>query len=88
MFISFEAFLIIEIYASYMMALAGVELQTLVFEPDALITWPVKFHLTLIKKNCQNEVHRKSRVFIEEAELWLADVTLIGYLPITARLLL
>ena len=30
---------IIEVYASYMMALAGVELETLVSEPDALDFW-------------------------------------------------
>ena len=45
------------------MALAGVELETLVSEPDALTT------LTLIKKDRHNGEHRKDRVFIEGAEL-------------------
>ena len=48
-----------------MMALAGVELDTLVSEPDALTT----FRLTLIKKDRQNVELRKGRVFIEGAEL-------------------
>ena len=39
------------------MALGGIELQTLVSEPDAL------------KKDRQNGEHRKGRVFIEGAEL-------------------
>ena len=51
------------------MALVGVELETLVFEPDALTTRP----LTHIKKDRQNGEHTKSRVSIEGAELWLAD---------------
>ena len=33
-------FFIIEVNASYIMALVGVELQTLVSEPDALTTRP------------------------------------------------
>ena len=48
-----------------MTALAGVKLESLVSEPDALTT----FRLTLIKKNRQNAEHRKGRVFIERAEL-------------------
>ena len=52
------------------MALVGVELETLVSEPDALTTRPppCAFCLTLIKKDRQNGEHRKGRVFIE-AEL-------------------
>ena len=38
------------------MALVGVELETLVSEPDALTT----FRLTLIKKDRQNGEHRKN----------------------------
>ena len=49
------------------MALVGVELETLVSEPDALTTRPPP-RLTLIKKDCQNGEHRKGRVFIEGAE--------------------
>ena len=49
------------------MALVGVELETLVSEQDALTTRPPR--LTLIKKDRQNGEHRKSRVFIEGAEL-------------------
>ena len=40
-----------------MMALAGVELEMLVSEPDALITRPPR--LTLIKKDRSNGEHRK-----------------------------
>ena len=46
------------------MALVGIELETLVSEPDALTTRP-----PLIKKYRQNGEHRKGRVFIEGAEL-------------------
>ena len=57
------------------MALVGVELETLVSEPDALTTRPppCAFHLTLIKKDRQNGEHRKGRLFIEGGELRLAD---------------
>ena len=50
------------------MALAGVEIGTLVSDSDALTTRQA-FRLTLIKKNRQNGGHRKGRVFIEGAEL-------------------
>ena len=50
-----------------MMALAGIELETLVFEPDTPTTRPPR--LTLTKKDRQNGEHRKGRVFIERAEL-------------------
>ena len=46
------------------MALGGVELGTLVSEPDALTTRPLSFELTLNKKDRQNGEHRKGRVFI------------------------
>ena len=39
-FFFFFNFFIIEVYASQMMALAGVELEALVSEPDALTTRP------------------------------------------------
>ena len=52
------------------MALVGVELETIVSEPDALTK---AFRLTLIKKDRKNGEHRKGRVFIEGAELcWLS----------------
>ena len=50
-----------------MTALAGVELESLVSEPDALTTRHVR--LTLINKDRQNREYRKGRVFIEGAEL-------------------
>ena len=52
-----------------MMTLAGVELETLVSEPDALTTRPPPFRLILIKKDRQNGEHKKGQVFIEGAEL-------------------
>ena len=41
-------FFIIQVHASLMMALAGVELETLVSESDALTTQPPPFASTLI----------------------------------------
>ena len=46
------------------MALADVELETLVSEPDALTT-----RLTLVIKDRQNGEHRKGQIFIEGTEL-------------------
>ena len=39
-FLLFFYFFIIEVYASYIMALVGVKLETLVSQPDALTTSP------------------------------------------------
>ena len=71
-FISFERLLT---PSSMMHVLYGVELETLVSEPDALTTRPPPcasfeaIRLKVIKKDRQNGEHRKGREFIKGAEL-------------------
>ena len=45
-FLLFFYFFIIEVYASYIMALVGVKLETLVSQPDALTTSPPSINAT------------------------------------------
>ena len=63
-----------------MMAPAGVELETLVFKPDALTTRPppCAFHLTLIEVDRQNEVKLSQTLFIKRCALSKETLDLIG----------
>ena len=45
-FLLFFYFFIIEVYASYIMALVGVKLETLISQPDALTTSPPSINAT------------------------------------------
>ena len=45
-FCYFFIFFIIEVYASYIMALEGVKLETLISQPDALTTSPPSINVT------------------------------------------